>query len=66
MDHHVYYPLESPNDEIGTRYNPRALPLRTHQSYIEDVNAVMTAEGTVRDQEQRDRGIGYFEILENA
>ena len=66
MNRHVYYLLEPLNNETETIYNPNALPLRTHQSYIEDVNAVMTAEGTARDWEWRDRGIGYFEILENA
>ena len=59
---HVYYPLEPPNDVIRTKYNPRALPLRTHQSYTEDISAIMIAEGTARDREQRDRGIESFEF----
>ena len=66
MNCHFYYPLELLNDEIGTRYNPNALQLRTHQSYIEDINAVMTAESTAHDQEWQDQDIAYFEILENA
>jgi len=57
---HVYYPLEPPNGVTGTRYDPKALPLRTHQSYTEDVNVIMSTSGTARSQEQRDRGIGLF------
>ena len=56
---HVYYPLESLNSVTRTRYDPKELLLRTHQSYIQDVNAVMVARSIARDQERRDRGIGY-------
>ena len=66
MNCHVYYLLDPLKGKIGTRYNPNALQLRTHQSYIEDVNAIMTAESTMRSQERRDRGMECFEILENA
>ena len=57
---HVYYPLEPPNGVTETRYDPKALPLRTHQSYTEDINVIMNTSGTARSQEQRDRGIGLF------
>jgi len=64
VNRHVYYPLEPPSDVTGTRYDPEALPLRTHQSYIQDVDAVMAAEGTARDRERRDRGIGSLKFRE--
>ena len=64
MNYHVYYPLEPPSNVTGTRYDPEALPLQKHQSYIQDVDAVMVAEGTARGQERRDHGIGSLKFRE--
>ncbi|CAG8753918.1 729_t:CDS:2, partial [Cetraspora pellucida] len=40
INRHVYFPLKPPTGMSGRRYNPKNLPLRTHDDYLRDAVAV--------------------------
>ncbi|CAB4398993.1 unnamed protein product [Rhizophagus irregularis] len=43
---HVYFPLKPPAGTSENQYDPKNLPLRTHESYIDDINVIKYAIGS--------------------
>jgi len=56
---HVYFPLKPPAGMSGSQYDPKNLPLRTHEDYLHDATIIKNINGplSLRKQEIQERGI---------
>ncbi|CAB4467033.1 unnamed protein product [Rhizophagus irregularis] len=52
---HIYFPLQPPRGYDGTNYDPNNLPMRSHASYLQDIEAVEN-RGRVRNRIMHERG----------
>jgi hypothetical protein len=60
---HVYFPLKPPAGMPGNQYDPKNLPLRTHEGYIDDVNVIKHANGSLYKRKVQERGVYDKSIL---
>ncbi|RIB20722.1 hypothetical protein C2G38_1920343, partial [Gigaspora rosea] len=59
---HVYYPLKPSTGMSGRRYDPKDLPLRTHENYVRDAIAIEHMNEKLYKDEAQKRGIILFEL----
>ena len=57
---HVYFPLKPPMNMPGCQYNPKNLPLRTHEDYVHDTYVVEHTNRSSRKHEIQKRGISFI------
>ncbi|CAB5205091.1 unnamed protein product [Rhizophagus irregularis] len=60
-NHHVYFPLKPPAGTSENQYDPKNLPLRTHESYIDDINVIKYANGSSHKRKVQERGVEYLQ-----
>ncbi|RGB26442.1 hypothetical protein C1646_631332, partial [Rhizophagus diaphanus] len=59
---HIYFPLQPPQGYNGTNYDPENLPMRSHTSHLQDIEA-MENERRYKNVIQREKGINGRSIL---
>ncbi|POG60886.1 hypothetical protein GLOIN_2v1466139, partial [Rhizophagus irregularis DAOM 181602=DAOM 197198] len=57
---HIYFPLQPPCGYDGTNYDPNNLPMRSHASYLQDIEVV---ENRGRNRIMHERGVNGRSIL---
>ncbi|RIB06185.1 hypothetical protein C2G38_1910086, partial [Gigaspora rosea] len=60
---HEYYPLKPPTGMSGRRYDPKDLPLRTHENYVRDAIAIEHINGKLYKDGAQKRGLNGRSIL---